>query len=86
MRMRNGTTENPNGVISVPLIVSAPFGWSQPHDEDWRMASTMRKKPEADRAAPTTSRPGGFSGTGLCFIRFRMRRMTATITTSPTNT
>ena len=35
--MRKGTTENPNGVISSPLIVSAPRGSIKPHSLLLRM-------------------------------------------------
>ena len=60
--IRNGTTENPNGVISLPPIVGASIGCTQPHLLLRRIPKTIRPRPAADRAAPTTSSFGGCSG------------------------
>ena len=85
-RIRNGTTENPSGVISRPAMTGTTRGWMKPHVLLWRMASTMIARPLAERAAPTMSRLGGFGSAGADFMRFRRSRITATMKTSPTNT
>ena len=84
--IRNGTSEKPRGVISVPPIVGASSGTSQPHLLLWRMPKTIRPRPVADSAAPTMSSRGGLSGRGADVIRLRTSRMATTMTTSPTNT
>ena len=51
--IRNGTSEKPNGVISLPPIVGASIGCSQPHLLLWRIPKTIRPRPAAESAAPT---------------------------------
>ena len=42
--IRNGTSENPNGVTSCPLTVSASIGLIQPHVLLFRIPNTIRPK------------------------------------------
>ena len=66
--IRNGTTEKPSGVISLPPIVGASMGCTQPQVcfED---AEDDQAQPAAERAAPTMSSFGGCSGRGEGCIR-----------------
>ena len=75
----NGTTEKPNGVISCPAIVSAPFGASQPKVLLFSTPRTISPSPRADSF-------GGLSSRGSNSICFRGTRMRISITTSPTKT
>ena len=84
--MRNGTGENPNGVISWPPIVGGSFGWIQPHELLMRIPNTKRPRPSAESAAPTTSSFGRCSAGGAGVIRRRKSSTPMMITTSPTNT
>ena len=50
--MRNGTSENPRGVMSLPPMLGASRGCNQPHELLWRMPKTIRPNPPAERTAP----------------------------------
>ena len=50
--IRNGTTENPSGVISCPLIVGAASGLIQPQVLLFRIPNTIRPNATAESAAP----------------------------------
>ena len=50
--IRNGTRENPNGVISCPLIVGAAIGLIQPQVLLFRIPNTIRPSATAESAAP----------------------------------
>ena len=50
--IRNGTSENPNGVISCPLIVGASIGLIQPQVLLFRIPNTIRPSATAESAAP----------------------------------
>ena len=84
--MRKGTTDSPKGVISWPLIVSAPVGVIRPHELLLRIPNTARPRPSADSPAPTTS-SGVRSGRGPSrILRTPKARMAITTTVSPANT
>ena len=85
-RIRNGTTEKPSGVISRPLIVGAPCGWIQPQVLLWRIAEHDEAEAARGQRRADDVELRRVHGLGLGCIRFRNSRITATITTSPTNT
>ena len=51
--IRNGTSENPSGVISCPPIVGAAIGLIQPQVLLFRIPNTISPSAIAERAAPT---------------------------------
>ncbi len=50
--IRNGTSENPSGVISWPLIVGAAIGLIQPQVLLLRIPNTIMPSATAESAAP----------------------------------
>ena len=85
--MRNGTTENPNGVISVPLIVSAPLRLDQAPRAALEDAEDDEAQPErGERDADDVELRLRVRGRERLQLAAGMSRMTATITTSPANT
>ena len=50
--IRNGTTENPSGLIACPLIVGTATGLIQPQVLLFRIPNTIRPNAIADSAAP----------------------------------
>jgi hypothetical protein len=80
-RIKNGTTENPNGVISSPPTVIAPRGSIRPHSLLFRIPNTASPRPAADSATPIRSSCGGFATFGAGRICLRTRRIAITITT-----
>ena len=50
--IRNGTSENPSGVISCPLIVGASTGLIQPQVLLFRIPNTISPNAIAESAAP----------------------------------
>jgi hypothetical protein len=61
------------------------FGWMKPHSPVRRMPNTTSPRPIADKPVPTRSSRTRVSGFGSAIRRVRTR-ITATTTTSPTNT
>ncbi len=61
------------------------FGVTQPHSEERSTPKTASPSPTATRIAPTRSNPALASG-GASAIRRASSRITATTSTSPTNT
>ena len=83
--MRNGTTENPSGVISVSPMINAPRGSMSPHSLLLRIPKTMSPA-EGGQQDPDDVQPRRLSDRGIRRIRRRTSRMTATIAVSAAKT
>ena len=84
--MMNGTTESPNGVIFVPLTVSAPVGVISPHELLLRTPKTTRPRPRADSATPGMSSFSVLTAGESLMCLIPKARMPTTTTVSPAKT
>ena len=85
-RIKKGTTENPNGVISVPPIVRASRGWIQPQSVLCTIPSTASARPPADSSAPTRSSFGAAPSRPGSRTKREASSSPTTITTSAAKT
>ncbi len=68
------------------MVIGEFFGLSHPQVLDWRTPKTKMPRPLAESTEPTTSSFGVGSGRGASPTLGVMRRMKATMITSPTKT